>query len=223
MSARAAFAWSRYVPLLQLVVAALVVVALVAGARGILRLTDPGDGARLQALNDSLRAELAAKEQRLDSLARAAAAAKPPHVDATAASLDGEAQVRRAIAQARAAVRQDSLAMVAALEELAARAEEQLRLAAIERQTAAERIRRLELTVTYAPVVLGTARALVDVQDEQLERERAHRSWWRVLLRGVCYAGPVAGGAAVGTLVGGPGGAAIGGTAGLGAGALACR
>lgn len=210
-------------PLLQLVVAALVVVALVAGTRGILRWTDPGDARALQASNDSLRAELAVQRLRLDSMARAAAAAARPHTEATTAAVAGEAQVRRAIAQARAAVRQDSLAMVAALEELAQRAEEQLRLAAIERQTAAERIHRLELTVTYAPVVLGTARALVDVQVEQLEREQAAGSWWRVLLRGVCYAGPVAGGAAVGTLVGGPGGAAIGGTAGLGAGALACR
>lgn len=218
MTARAWFG-----PLLRIAAAALVVVATVGAARWILRATDLGTGRALQALNDSLRVELAAKEARLDSLRLAAAAAAQPHDDATAASLAGETRLRRAIAAARAAARRDSLAMVAAIEELARRAEEQLRLQAIERQTAIERIRRLEVTVTYAPVVLGTARALVDVQGEQLESERARRSWWRSLLRVVCVAGPTAGGAAAGTLSAGPGGAAVGATIGMAAGALACR
>ncbi|WKW11242.1 hypothetical protein Strain138_000478 [Pseudogemmatithrix spongiicola] len=110
-----------------------------------------------------------------------------------------------------------------ALEELARRLEEQLRLQAFERQTAAERIRRLQVTVTYGPVVLGTARSLVDAQGEQLEPERARRSWWRSLLRGARVAGPTAGGAAAGTLAAGPGGAAVGGTVGLASGAAPCR
>lgn len=214
----------RVGPLLRIAAAAALVLAgAVGGARWILRVTDPGARDRLQAVNDSLRVELATKEARLDSMRRAAEEAAQPHTSATAASLAGEARLRRAIADARAAARRDSLAMVAALEALARRAEEQLRLQAIERQTAAERIRRLEVTVTYAPVVLGTARALVDVQGEQLERELARRSWWRSLLRGVCVAGPTAGGAAAGTLAAGPGGAAVGATVGLAAGALACR
>ncbi|WKW11810.1 hypothetical protein Strain138_001076 [Pseudogemmatithrix spongiicola] len=129
-------------------------------------------------------------------------------------------KLRRAIAEARAAVRRDSLAMAVALEELARRAEEQLRLAAIERQTAAARIRGLDLTVTYAPVVLGTARALVDVQDTQLARGR--RCWWRVALTGVCYAGPVARGAAAGAVAAGPAGAAAVAVLGMVAGATAC-
>ena len=210
-------------PLLKLAAAALVIVGSVGGARWILRVTDPGDRDQLQAVNDSLRVELATKEARLDSMRRAAEEAAQPHMDATAASFAGEARLRRAIAQARAAVRQDSLAMVAALEELTRRADEQLRLAAIERQTAAERIRRLDLTVTYAPVVLGTARTLVEVQVDQLERERALRRWWRSLIRVVCVAGPTAGGAAAGTLAAGPGGAAVGASVGLVAGATACR
>lgn len=214
----------RVGPLLRIAAAAaLLIAATVGGARWILRATDPGDRARLQAVNDSLRVELATKEARLDSMRRAAEEAAQPHADAVDSSLAGERRLRQAIADARAAARRDSLAMVAAIEQLARRAEEQLRLQAIERQTAAERIRRLELTVTYAPVVIGTARALVDVQGEQLERERARRSWWRVLVRGLCVAGPTAGGAAAGTLAAGPGGAAVGATVGLAAGALVCQ
>lgn len=210
-------------PLLKLAAAALVIAGTVGGARWILRVTDPGDRDRLQAVNDSLRVELATKEARLDSMRRAAEEAAQPHTSATAAALAGEARLRRAIADARAAARRDSLAMAAAIEDLARRAEEQLRLQAIERQAASERIRRLEVTVTYAPVVLGTARALVDVQGDQLERERARRSWWRVLVRGLCAAGPTAGGAAAGSVAAGPGGAAVGATLGFGFGAAVCN
>jgi hypothetical protein len=212
--------------LLQLAAAALVVVGVVAGARWILRATDPGGARALQVQADSLRRVLASREVTLDSLRAAALEAKAPHEAAKVATDSGAAALRRQIQSARDAARRDALAVADArreLEELARRAEEQLRLQAIERQAATERIRRLEVTVTYAPVVIGTARALVDVQEEQLDRERARRSWWRMVVRGVCVAGPTAGGAAAGTVAAGPGGAAVGATVGLAVGATACR
>jgi hypothetical protein len=113
--------------------------------------------------------------------------------------------------------------MVAALEELARRAEEQLRLQAIERQTAGERIQRLEATVRYVPIVLADARALVSVQDEQLDRVRRSQSWWRRLLGSGCTASVASGGSALGAAIGAVPGAAIGGFAGALVGVLACR
>lgn len=213
-------------PLLELAAAALVVVGVVAGARWILRATDPGDTRALQAQADSLRHELASREATLDSLRAAAAEARIPHEAAQVATDSGTAALRRQIQSARDAARRDALAVADArreLEELARRAEEQLRLQAIERQTASERIRRLEFTVTYVPVVLGTARALVDVQEEQLDRERAQRSWWRRIVRSACYVAPVAGVASAGSVAAGPIGAALGGAVGLTISARACR
>jgi hypothetical protein len=203
--------------------AAVALAAIVTGARWILRATDPGDWRALQAENDSLRTTLVEKELRLDSMTRAAREAAAPHQEAEQATTAGAEELRRSIANARAALSQDSVAMVAALEELARRAEEQLRLQAIERQAASERIHRLEATVRYVPVVLGDARALVSVQDEQLDRVRRSQPWWRRLLGSGCAASVASGGGALGAAIGAVPGAAVGGFTGAIIGVFSCR
>lgn len=213
--------WSRLI--VPIAGAAVALAAIVAGARWILRATDPGDWRALQAENDSLRTTLADKEQRLDSMTRAALEAAAPHQEAEQATTAGAEELRRSIASARAALTRDSVAMVAALEDLARRAEEQLRLQAIERQTASERIRRLEATVRYVPVVLGDAHALVSVQDEQLDRVRRSQSWWRRLLGSGCTASVASGGGALGAAIGAVPGAAVGGFTGAIIGVFSCR
>lgn len=213
--------WSRLI--VPIAAAVFALVAIVAGARWILRATDPGDWRALQAENDSLRATLSVKELRLDSMTRAALEAAAPHQAAVQSTTAGAEELRRSIAAARAALTRDSVTMVAALEDLARRAEEQLRLQAIERQTASERIQRLEATVRYVPIVLADARALVSVQDEQLDRVRRSQSWWRQLLESGCLAGVASGGGALGAAIGAVPGAAIGGFAGAVVGVVSCR
>lgn len=196
-----------------------VAVALGWGGRGVLA----AEQRVLRARADSLRVQLRETEARFDSLAAAARAAAPPHEDAARAVDSARVELRRSIATARAALQQDSVAMARALEDLARRAEEQMRLQAIERQAATERIRRLEVTVTYAPVVMRDARALITVQGEALAAARAERSPGRRVLRAVCYVAPVAGAAALGAVIGNVGGAAVGGVSGLAAASLACK
>lgn len=209
---------------------------LIAGAIGALALVLlrvlPGRGelsreaAAQGARADSLDLVIAAERERVQDLQEEAKRRAAEHAAAMAAADAGARALDAQVARARAAAR-DSLLTVetarAELEQMASTAEAYKRLAMAERRAADARIQPLEaisarITITYTAVD-----QLVDARGRQVEALEGQLSVWRRLLQLTCVGGGAAGGAALGSLAGGPGGAAVGAVLGVAGGALGCR
>lgn len=209
---------------------------LLAGAIGVLALVllrvMPGRGelaaeASVQrARGDSLELVIAEEKRVVQDLQAAAARAAIEHAAAIAASNAGARALDIQVARARAAARDTGLTLETAraeLEQMATTAEAYKRLALSERRAADARIRPLEaisarITITYTAVD-----QLIDARARQVEAIEGQHGFWRGVLELVCIGGGAAGGAAVGSLAGGPGGAAVGAVLGVAGGALGCR
>ena len=93
-----------------------------------------------------------------------------------------------------------------------------------ERAAAADRI-VAAVAAARAQDALAAAQAALDARrrDQLTTRDAARPPWWRRALGFSCQLATTAGGAGIGALGAGPGGAMVGAGAGLAAGAIACR